>query len=327
MPDRSKNFEEGKCEEKLSGEALCAASKTDLLRKTAGVVGEARGKVILFGEHSVVYGYPAIAAPLARTVRVKLTRSETGQNCVRNAEKDALLAGAVMRCLERFGFSGIEASFSGNLPMSVGLGSSAALAVALVRACAQASGGGRSDDFLLNAAMAVEKEFHGNPSGLDHTVSFTEKIIRFVRGASFSEVRLPIPLAAVVWVVSPRGSAKERIAHIGEMAASDPKRVDGIFRDIGRISEEAVSCLQSGAYCVAGRLMDCNHQRLSELGLSTPALNEACAKLREAGAWGAKLTGAGGGGAVVALCQNADDVLRHLGSAASEAAFPVRWMP
>lgn len=285
------------------------------------------GKVILFGEHAVVHGYPAIAAPLQRRVTAHVVPDGSGTVSI-DAEGDVgpILPVAVTACLKSFGIHGAKVAFGGDLPRSVGLGSSAALSVALVKACAAASGCLLSDGQTLERAMDVERSFHGNPSGLDHTVSYTGKILRFVRGVPFSEVRLARPMDAVVWVVSPRGSAKERIARISEMAKDDPERVRGIFSAIRDLSEEAVSAMERGDLELVGRNMDVNHRCLSELDLSTPSLDEACRRLRDAGAYGAKLTGAGGGGAVVALCQDAQGILRTL-DLPENVAFPVRWNP
>ncbi len=287
----------------------------------------ASGKVILFGEHAVVHGCPAIAAPLEKGVQAEvIPNSSSAVSVHAEGEVSPILPEAAESCVRGFGIQGADVVFGGDLPRSVGLGSSAALSVALVRACAQAVGRTLSEAEALSRAMEVEKAFHGNPSGLDHTVSFTGRMLLFSRNAPYRALSLPGRLEAVIWVVSPRGSAKERIARIGEMARADPGRVENIFRTIRGLTEGAARDLEKGDFAAVGEAMNRNHDCLAALDLSTPALDEACRRLRSLGAFGAKLTGAGGGGAVVALCEDASRVASKL-CVPENIAFPVHWNP
>jgi len=272
----------------------------------------APGKVILFGEHAVVFGHPAIAGPLEEGVRVTLEKNASGGIAIEGCDEVSALARAVRRCLHEFRLTDLKVSFSGDLPRSVGLGSSAALAVALVRACAAATGLMMRPQGLIERAHEIEREFHGNPSGVDHSVAFEKKLMRFVRGQRGQQIFLVKPLEALIWVVAPRGSTREHVASVGELAATNPKRVEKIFRAIHALADSAVESLERGDYERVGHAMDENHRWLQELGLSTPEIDDACERLRAAGAWGAKLTGAGGGGAVVAICEDASALARSL---------------
>lgn len=272
----------------------------------------APGKVILLGEHAVVFGHPAIAGPLEQGVRVALERNTRGGIAIEDCDEVSALARAVRRCLHEFRLTDLKVSISGDLPRSVGLGSSAALAVALVRACAAATGLMMRPQGLLERAHEIEREFHGNPSGVDHSVAFERKLLRFVKGQRGQQIFLPKRLDALIWVVSPRGSTREHVASIGVQAEKNPSRVEKIFRAIHHLADESVEALEGGHYEQVGRAMDENHRWLQELGLSTPELDEACGRLRALGALGAKLTGAGGGGAVVAICDDAALLARRL---------------
>ena len=284
----------------------------------------APGKVILLGEHAVVYGFPALAGPLEQGVTVSLEQGGSGISLKGTAEGPSLIAHALRKCAQAFHVSNVEVEITGDLPQSVGLGSSAAVSVALVRAFAAAAQINMRPQGLIERAMELEQEFHGAASGVDHNVSFERKLIRYVKGHRGQPVILPRQVEVVVWVVEPRGSTRERVAEIKRKQELDSERANQTFESIGRLVDEAVEALEEGELRAVGKAMDANHQHLQELGLSTPGLDAACARLRAMGAFGAKLTGAGGGGAVVALFEDADPVVSALG-AEGHRAFVARW--
>ena len=284
----------------------------------------APGKVILLGEHAVVYGFPALAGPLEQGVTVSLEQGGSGISLKGTAEGPSLIAHALRKCAQAFHVSNVEVEITGDLPQSVGLGSSAAVSVALVRAFAAAAQINMRPQGLIERAMELEQEFHGAASGVDHNVSFERKLIRYVKGHRGQPVILPRQVEVVVWVVEPRGSTRERVAEIKRKQELDSERANQTFESIGRLVDEAGEALEEGELRAVGKAMDANHQHLQELGLSTPGLDAACARLRAMGAFGAKLTGAGGGGAVVALFEDADPVVSALG-AEGHRAFVARW--
>ncbi|MDR0965168.1 MAG: mevalonate kinase [Myxococcales bacterium] len=286
----------------------------------------APGKVILLGEHAVVFGHPAIAGPLEQGVKVQLEQSERGGIQIDGCDEVSSLARAVRRCLHEFRLTDLKVSSSGDLPRSVGLGSSAAFAVALVRACAAATGLMMRPQGLLDRAFEFEREFHGTPSGVDHNVAFERKLLRFVKGQRGQQIFLPKPLQALVWVVSSRGSTREHVGSIASLAQENPERVERIFQFIRGLTDGAVEALEAGRYDEVGRAMDENHRCLQELGLSTSELDAACERLRSLGCLGAKLTGAGGGGAVVALTEDAGAVMQKLDVDPAHL-FVARWAP
>ena len=285
----------------------------------------APGKVILLGEHAVVFGFPAIGGPLEQGVTVTLEKGEGGGVALKGVQEGpSAIAHVLRKCAQAFHVSHVQVEIAGDLPQSVGLGSSAAVSVALVRAFAAAGQISMRPQGLLERAMELELEFHGAASGVDHNVSFERQLIRFVKGRRGQPILLPRQVEAAVWVVEPRGSTRERVAEIKRKQELDPERSQGIFSSIGGLVDQAVEGLEKGDLRAVGKAMDANHKLLQELRLSTPGLDAACARLRSMGALGAKLTGGGGGGAVVGLFEDADPVVATLGGE-GQRAFVARW--
>lgn len=272
-------------------------------------------KLILFGEHAVVYGAPAIAAGLdvgaratARPGRGTLTlRAPTGDAVASvDLTPDAgdRLATAWRRIHATLGApEGVDVDVTLEVPPGAGLGSSAALAVAASRALLAWSTGEDPDEARVAAAVeAAERTFHGNASGIDQAAALGGGLFVFERGDS-GATRAPItspPVRAVVCQAAPGASTRAMVE--GVAARRERARLVSPLIDwIGRITREATAALEAGDWATLGELMDLNHGALCALGVSTEALDAAVHVARAAGALGAKLTGAGGGGCVWAL--------------------------
>jgi mevalonate kinase len=205
-----------------------------------------------------------------------------------------------------------------DLPIGRGMGSSAALADALVRADARHRGETLGFDALFERAFAVERVFHGNPSGVDHGVSLTGGVVRYLRaGPTFTR------LAAPTWrlVVLDSGVAGDTAEMVAGVRA---RRVEPVLARIGDLVGEAERVLHDPRSL--GDVLDENHARLQEIGVSTPALDALVGLARAAGAFGAKLAGAGGGGVVIALVDEPGPVLAAA-ARAGVSAFEVRPAP
>lgn len=307
------------------------------------VVGYAPGKLILFGEHAVVDGQPAIACTLDRGIRVAVSSREANDGPVLrstnamlptrckpdpNGEGPERLREALRVLAEMCGpeTKRLQFSVDGAIPAGAGLGSSAALAVALLRGVTQFCGGSIDDDALIERAFALEKVFHGNPSGVDHTTIVRGGVVAYEkpRGAGVgvaTSLTLPRPLRLAVGTAGPHAGTATAVAALRERAKRHPDHYARIFDGIGALSRAARVHLERGELGAVGELMDLNQGYLNALGVSTPGIEALCAIARERGALGAKLSGAGGGGAVVALVDDDPEPVRRAFAAAGYTAF------
>ncbi len=300
--------------------------------------GAAPGKVILFGEHSVVYGKPAIAAALGHGLgatviesdggpRLQIPRWTGGGLSVRPDESAGGMERAFAIAMNAVGVSD-SSSFSvtidGELPLGVGLGSSAAFAVSLLRGLADYRGSPLTETALLAHAQRIEKLFHGNPSGLDHTVAATGRCLFFLPGDSptFETIKFADAVPLVVAWTPRRGTTAEAVASLKERRSKSPTEYDDLFETMGAISLSGRAALEAGDLTKIGHLFTENHRCLKACGVSDPS-NDAMVKIAlDEGALGAKLTGAGQGGAVIAVCP--DDphrVVQVLAKAGFSALF------
>lgn len=275
-----------------------------------GGEGYAPGKVILLGEHAVVYGQPAVAGPLSLGVRA-IARPDrrcalTPPDGVSGANR-TLLLGAFAKAAALCGAPPVRVSLESDLPISVGLGSSAAVAVAIARALHQAGAKRATPGQIAEIALRMEEDFHGTPSGVDHTTSALGRLILFRRppGSKRGIVKAlqsPVALHVIVAVAGKRRSTKETVRGLRQRKERWPERYGRLLAEVGRVAKEGARLIEKGDREGLGDAMNVNHGLLSALQLSSPTIDEVVYRLRDVGALGAKLTGAGGdGGAVVGL--------------------------
>ncbi len=255
--------------------------------------GTGRGKVLLFGEHAVVYGHPAIALAVDRCTHVRLTR-RPGPTTVTSPHADPRVRAAVCEVVPE---EGLDVEVRTDLPVGRGMGSSAALAVALAEAHADLRGEHLGPEALYHAAMPVERAFHGNPSGVDVAVAAWGGCLWFQPGDP--PVRQPLQPGDWSVVVLDSQATGDTRALVAGVAGRRPG-IDPALARIGQIARQARDVLDDGP--ALGELMAENHRLLREIGVSTPVLDDLVSLAVGAGAFGAKLSGAGGGGIVVALC-------------------------
>ncbi len=264
--------------------------------------GRAPGKVLLLGEHSVVYGHPALAASIPRYVTVEVEpAAETRLELPGGIQTPFPLLQAAMAIARDSGFEGMfHARVQSEIPLGSGLGSSAALGVALARAFKP----GCSAEQAEALAMRVERVLHGSPSGVDPAACAREGVIFFTRGEPprVEPVRGEAFLAVALSGIA-RGT-HSTVMPLAERRKSDPG-VDPILAALGALAREGRELLERGDLQRLGKCFDAAHGALRELGVSCAELEETVAALRDAGALGAKLTGAGGGGAAIGLARDA----------------------
>lgn len=272
-------------------------------------IADSPGKLILFGEHSVAYGHPAVGMRLARGVKVWLragsgevhTRLRPGiTGAAAGIAPEALVHAALGDEAARFDVT-IELA----LPPSAGLGTSAALAIALLRAKAAFDDVPLEGEALLERAIAVEHVAHGRSSGLDPSICMNPGLVEFTRsGAQASITSTPIESSfhVVVGVHGSHGGTAARVAEIAALHRSIPRLVDHVMGVLGECATEGARALLAGELARAGQVIDVAHGALSSLRLVSAGVEHGVRLARRAGALGAKMTGAGGsGGAYFAL--------------------------
>jgi mevalonate kinase len=285
-----------------------------------GSTGEACGKLILLGEHAVVYGVPAIAVGISRGARAKASPIGEGPSRLRvtgwemavsEDPRGAALARAFSALLEvarsnEPSLPPIAVEVEAELPPGGGLGCSAAMGVAIARAV-----GRRPSEHAVQArAMAWERIFHGNPSGIDAAVAARGGCVFFRKGEpdssdSIEAVRIRGPLHLCVGSTGTASSTKAMVDAVARLRARRPEVVAKIFEGIRSLVANGRLAIEAGDRFALGRLIDLNQMVLSGLFVSTPDIERLCELARRSGALGAKLTGAGGGGCVVALVPSA----------------------
>lgn len=291
-------------------------------------MGFGRGKVILLGEHAVVHGYPAIAAGIE--LGVTATAREADRDLLRLApwglelEPDARADEPLQRAFaailapyqER---PALEVSATAELPAGAGLGCSAAIGVAVIDAIDEALGIPRSREAIGGAALEWERVFHGNPSGIDNTMSAVGGVALFRRGEGLERLNANKPLYLAVAHSGESSSTKEMVASVRRQLEQDPNRVTQTFEGIETLVRNAKLAIEAGDLVALGQLLDLNHTLLSSLMLCTTKLDSMCQAARNAGALGAKMTGGGGGGSMFALAPKREEAERLCGVLGLEA--------
>jgi mevalonate kinase len=202
--------------------------------------------------------------------------------------------------------------------VSMGLGSSAAVAVACARVLLRISDRPAPAEEVARIAMLMEQEFHGQPSGVDHTTSAQGRLILFRRAPGAAQgtaraVRSPRPLRLLIALAGPRSPTRIIVAALRDRAQQWPVRYKRLMRELGTLAREGAQAIESGDLEGLGDALTVSHGILCALQLSSPRLDGLVDRLRQEGAMGAKLTGAGGdGGAVIGLFYEPEPVVARL---------------
>lgn len=279
----------------------------------------APGKIILFGEHAVVYGRPAIAVPVnqvrARAVVQAEPRGIPGSVRLKapdirlDAWLDDLpehhpLAKAVREVFTNLGIDRPPACtvrVSSTIQVAAGLGSGAAVSVAIVRALGAFLGHPLPLEQVSAIAYEVEKLHHGTPSGIDNTVITYNQPVYFVKGLPIETFQVPVPFSIVIGDTGITSPTSVAVGDLRRAWQAAPANYETLFDGAGEIARQARQAIENGHPDLLGPLMDENHHLLQEMGVSSPELDRLVAAARLAGAQGAKLSGGGRGGNMIAL--------------------------
>jgi mevalonate kinase len=282
----------------------------------------APGKTILFGEHAVVYGHPAIAVPLPDISLTVIVQALPNQKKIRIVNKamaeDFLLDEKDLGNQYTFALETIrnyvkidhlpamQLTISSNISPASGLGSSAAFAVAITKAVTSFLGFHLSLENMNDIAFEIEKKQHGSPSGIDNSVVCYQKPVFFRKGQPVEFIGIGNPMTLILANSGIRSLTKEAVDQIREKRNKERENVDRIFNQIGNIANKARTSIEQGDFKSIGKLMLENHQLLKELELSLEKLDDLVETSMRSGAYGAKLCGSGKGGNVVALIPPAE---------------------
>jgi len=282
------------------------------------VKASAPGKIILFGEHAVVYGRPALAVPVTQVhADVEITDSDAAGIWVQapdihlHAELNTLpsdhpIAAVIHNLffLSRVSpFPSININISSTIPVASGLGSGAAVTVALTHAVASHIKYSMTDEQVNAFAFEIEKLYHGTPSGIDNTVVTYARPVYFVKGQAIEAFKVRQPFTIVIGDTGISAPTRESVADVKKLWEADQTKWEKVFDDVGEISFSARRVIEEGWVKMLGPLMDENHALLQEMTVSSPELDKLVSAARNAGALGAKLSGGGRGGNMIALVE------------------------
>ena len=296
---------------------------------------KAPAKVILFGEHAVVYGQPAIAMPVTRvnaTARIlPLIDAPQGQIQVQAPDiqldkkltdlpEDHPLAAAIRLTLTAIApvhLPSLSVQISSTIPVAAGMGSSAATSVAIIHALSNFFGAHLSSEQISDLAFEVEKLHHGTPSGIDNNVIAHQQPVYFVKDQPIEFLKINNPTHWIIADTGEKTPTRKAVAGVRERCQADPATYTPILSAIGEITRQAREPLASGDLALLGPLLNENQDQLRMLGVSCGSLDALIAAALQAGAFGAKLSGGGLGGNIIALAnpENAQSIAAALAQA------------
>ncbi len=285
-----------------------------MIASPQGASASAPGKVILFGEHAVVYGRPAIAVPVSQ-VQAQATVSpqdsdltiealELGRTfTLGDAPESDPLAAAVQITLAHLGAPPPAAKLTvhSTIPIASGLGSGAAVTVAIVRALSGFLGVTLETPIVSRLAFEIEKIHHGTPSGIDNSVVAFCRPVYFVRSQPIETVSIPTPFRLLIADTGVASPTRETVGDVRLAWQANPQPHEALFDQIGQLADSARQAIERGKTKELGALMNENHLLLARLGVSSPLLERLIGVALTAGARGAKLSGGGRGGNLIAI--------------------------
>ena len=292
----------------------------------------APGKIILFGEHAVVYGRPALAAPVTQVqARVSVTANLSGppgqvwissrethlDQALDELPTEHAFHTVIQGVLAATGLTRLPAvriQITSTIPIAAGLGSGAAVSVAMARALAAFLGRSLSGEQVSAIAYETDKKYHGWPSGIDNTVIAYAKPVFYIREKPFETLTVGAPFTILIGNTGISSPTAAAVGDVRKHREANPAEYERIFDAVAEIARQARQAIEGGQVEQLGPLMNQNHALLQEMTVSCPELDHLVNAAQQAGAMGAKLSGGGRGGNMIALVQPE-------GAAAVEAAL------
>jgi mevalonate kinase len=278
--------------------------------------GSGYGKVILFNEHFVVYGIPAIASAIGSKTIAKVELSDGKGWSIQDErlatpgykeEKLDHQKDSTDRILKAAGIdtniTSLKIILSGDLKAASGVGASAASCAAIARALSHQFNLGLSEEKINEIAYEGEKGYHGTPSGIDNTAATYGGLIWFKKGEPniMERLKLKEPVEIVMGNTGVVANTKAAVAGVRERKEKEPKKYEKIFNEAKNLALEARKALESNDFKAVGQHMNKNHELLQGIEVSSKDLDFLVELARKNGALGAKMTGGGLGGYMVAL--------------------------
>jgi len=293
-----------------------------------GVVASAPAKIILLGEHFVVYGEPAIVMAIDKRVYARVEKRNDNRLHVRSMDlnlevffengsfrveqgdlKEAKtkfepVKQAIEKVMEKHGqHVGLDIEINSTVPVGAGLGSSAAVIAATTAATGAILDVKLSKEDILRITYAAEKIVHGTPSGVDPAISTMGGTMLFQMDTGFKplEVKTNIPL--IIGDTGVERSTRVQVEKVRDLVDKYPRVTEHLMKAAREIVLRAIEALKENDLETLGTMMNINHALLYGIGVSDESLEWLANAARKAGALGAKLTGAGGGGCMIALAR------------------------
>jgi len=286
----------------------------ELPQKTA--IGSAHSKLILVGEHAVVYGEPAIALPFPEIQVKAMIDPVHGPIRIDSSfytgplssmpEKLQGIAVCIKKTCEKLGndATGFRIQISSTIPIGRGLGSSAAIAIAIVRSLYAYFDQELARDELMELVDIAETHAHGSPSGIDMAAASSEVPIWFEKDKEIDYVQISTPLHLVVADTGRIGDTHAAVASIKEKYTVEFIKTKDSITHLGELTGHARKALREGDHAALGSILNRAQDELVKLGVSDESIDRLTKVAQKSGALGAKLTGGGRGGCIIALAKS-----------------------